>query len=142
MSQTAALREQIIRNLPTDAEKAWFECLYSGRIPARSLDKTGSVALQIPTFIEWAHDRGWKLNEQTVGNLLSVSPNTLRRSMDFLTERKNKGPRYKVIPSLTVCRRLWDERRAEYPWPQTSSQGELQEEQWEIIADQHGPDHF
>jgi hypothetical protein len=118
---TAELREQMSESL-RGVEAAWFECLYSGVLPAR-VKKDGTAELRTDTFIEWARNnqRGWSnLKPQHVNLMLGVNPRGDKMGFDF-TKADPLIPggrqRYWDIPRLSLARKIWDERRFVTLWP-------------------------
>jgi hypothetical protein len=120
----------LLASLDSPAEQAWFDCLHSGRIPARKMRKDGSVELLASAFVAWAKERNgrWQFTDKALGALLGENPRATRPAMGFQTERIPS----KIIPSLAVARRLWDEHRFVTEWP-CATQQDFDGEQWEIF---------
>jgi uncharacterized protein DUF5906 len=118
---TPELREQMMESL-RGVEQAWNECLYTGLIPGK-LMKNGTAHLRAADFIDWARkkEKGWSnLKPQHVGLLFGDNPRGDKMGFNF----SRVGPLIKSellrsfeIPPLTQARKLWDERRFRYPWP-------------------------
>lgn len=130
--RTDALLDQIMRNLPNDAERAFFNCLHAGRIPGK-VRSDGQVEMLPSQFMKWAKEHGWKIDDQMFSRLLSENPKAQRKSFNFPTRRRGSEPRYKLVPTLEECRKLWDKLRGPYTWPRTSDdRGQMStSEQWE-----------
>ncbi|HTB93150.1 MAG TPA: primase-helicase family protein [Candidatus Sulfotelmatobacter sp.] len=128
---TEALYDNVSRSMSA-TEQAWYECLYSGRLPGRIRDD-GTVELVIENFIRWAqkHNRRWELSEQGVGDLLGTNPKARKRTMGFSTKREKSKPRFKLIASLPEARRRWDTFRFPVNWPPAPEGQKPEEESWE-----------
>jgi hypothetical protein len=125
---TPALFDQIIQSLDSDTEKAWYECLASGQIPAR-INEDGTANLMSEDFIAWAKSRGWKVTAQEFGYLLGTNNALARKPMGFETKRTANDQRYKAVPSLQQARVKWDDVRVSGNWLQSSAD---KPEGWEM----------
>ena len=130
---TAELREQMSESL-RGVEAAWYECLYSGMIPAHVL-KNGSAEMRTDTFIEWARakERGWaNLKQQHAQVMLGVNPRGEKMGFNFNKVQpllKESRQRYWDIPPLDRARKIWDELRWAASWPDDGNS-------WEQLTDQ------
>jgi hypothetical protein len=135
--RTSALHDQMAHSLK-DAEPAgaaWYECLYSGRLPGYKLLPDGSVKLQSETFIRWAKQRGWRITDENLGFLFGEHKRGQRRGMEFTKDREQNAnrARFWLIPPLAEARRRWDQHRFARPWPTIKGQQDLQGESWELL---------
>lgn len=132
--RTVELLRQMADSLQSPAEKVWFECLGVGMLPARTMRKDGRVELRVSDLVTWAKKQSsrWEVSENSLGNFLGDDPRAMRPPMNFKTERRGHETRFKIIPPLAECRKLWDQLRFPCEWPRVSGQEDLVGESWEL----------
>jgi hypothetical protein len=122
---TQILRDQMAESAE-GATSLWLECLQSGELPGEGSDKNdenGTVYLNLTNLLEFA----WKRNQQKWGRVNTKQMRAVlsrgEKSMGF-TLNRTRGRRW-VIPALAEARRLWDEKRYKFDWPQDDGDWEL-----------------
>lgn len=113
---TPELREQMMESL-RGVEQAWNECLYTGLVPGQVM-KNGTAQLRAADFVDWARkkERGWSnLKPQHAGQLFGEKGFNFGRVGPLV---KSEALRLFELPPLGRCRKLWDERRFKYTWPE------------------------
>jgi hypothetical protein len=125
--RTATLLEQMTHSVE-GIDGVWLHCLIAGRIPGEHR-KENKAYLRKSKLQEWAakqNRREWQsIPAHTLDQFFGV------KGMDFNNPAltlHGERIRYLEIPTLTMCRELWDRKRWKVEWANA-------DDDWEMIPD-------
>jgi hypothetical protein len=114
------------------AEGLWYQCLATGVIPGE-LQKDGTVDLTVPELLNWAAEQPrrqeWRwIRPQHVGHLFGPAGGFNFQSSRI---RGTSGCqlRTKSIPTLSVARKLWDQKQFRGSW---NDEDGWKTDEWEV----------